>query len=1017
MGERVSRPSFVGRAEELRRLEAALDRAGAGQPGTVLVGGEAGVGKTRLVGELAVRAEAGGARVLAGGCIELGEGTLPYAPIVEALRPLARTLDPSALRSLAGPAHAELAGLLPEVGDPRPRPDDPEGMTGGGQARLFELLLGLLERLGQQAPVVLVVEDLHWADRSTRDLLAFLVRNLRAERVLVLATYRGDELHGRHPLRPFLAELARGGRVERLELAPFARQDLAALLAGTLGRPPDRAMVDDVLARSEGNAFFAEELLAAAAYRPGSSLPPNLRDVLLIRFEALSEQAQAVLRVAAVAGRRVQHELLAAVAGLAEPALLEGLRAAVAHQVLVVDPERDAYAFRHALVQEAVYGEVLPGERTRLHAAVAAALQADPRLAGGAGPTAAAELAFHWYAAHDQPRALAAAVRAGLDAMAAYAFAEAQAQLERALELWGSVPDAAGRTGVDHLSLLRQAAEVASLAGDHARSVAMVRAALVELGTAADPVQAGGLHERLGRYLSHAGEPGALEAYLTAVRLVPSSPPTPQRAKVLAGLARMKMLASHYEEAIAAAGEAIEVAGRAGSLERASLGARQAEASARASLGVALTLRGEPDRGIAELEASRRLAEQVGSPEELVRSYVNLSDALEAAGRLEEAAAVGLEGAETIGRLGLGHFYVALSLGNAAYVLFRLGRWEEADGRLRDALERGPDRHLTNLLILPAELEMARGNFAAAAEALRVARPLVGRMTTSVFGTTREFAPFLRVTAELAWWQGREAEARGAVFEGLRASADSQDPRDVAPLLSLGLRVEADRALRARARRANGDAEGAVRAARRLLGQARALLRPGGAVRRPLPEVVAEVATAEAEFGRLQATPDAPLWQAAAGRWQALRQPYLDAYASWRAAEALAADPAGRQQAERLARHAWQTAAELGARALRAEVEALARRARLRLEETTGAGAPSLAPAPGAELGLTPRELEVLALVAAGRSNRQIAEALFISAKTASVHVSNILAKLAVGNRVEAAGVAHRLGILGQQPP
>jgi DNA-binding CsgD family transcriptional regulator len=180
---------------------------------------------------------------------------------------------------------------------------------------------------------------------------------------------------------------------------------------------------------------------------------------------------------------------------------------------------------------------------------------------------------------------------------------------------------------------------------------------------------------------------------------------------------------------------------------------------------------------------------------------------------------------------------------------------------------------------------------------------------------------------------------------------------------------------------------------------------------------VAEVATAEAEFGRLQATPDAPLWQAAAGRWQALRQPYLDAYASWRAAEALAADPAGRQQAERLARHAWQTAAELGARALRAEVEALARRARLRLEETTGAGAPSLAPAPGAELGLTPRELEVLALVAAGRSNRQIAEALFISAKTASVHVSNILAKLAVGNRVEAAGVAHRLGILGQQPP
>jgi predicted ATPase len=220
MAERVSSPTFVGRTEELRRLEAALERAGAGEPAITLLGGEAGVGKTRLVGELAARAEKAGARVLVGGCIELGDGALPYAPIVEALRHLPRTLDPASLRALAGPAHAELAGLLPELGDGPPGLGDPQGMAGHGQARLFELVLGMLDRLGREQPLLLVVEDLHWADRSTRDLLAFLVRNLRAGRVLLVATYRSDELHRRHPLRPFLAELARSGRADRVELQP-----------------------------------------------------------------------------------------------------------------------------------------------------------------------------------------------------------------------------------------------------------------------------------------------------------------------------------------------------------------------------------------------------------------------------------------------------------------------------------------------------------------------------------------------------------------------------------------------------------------------------------------------------------------------------------------------------------------------------------------------------------------------------------------------------------------------------
>jgi tetratricopeptide (TPR) repeat protein len=948
MAERVSSPTFVGRAEELRRLEVALERAGAGEPAIVLLGGEAGVGKTRLVAELAARAEKAGARVLVGGCIELGDGALPYAPIVEALRPLARTLDPASLRSLAGPAHGELAGLLPELGDGQPGPADPQGMAGHGQARLFELLLGMLDRLGQERPLLLVVEDLHWADRSTRDLLAFLVRNLRAERILLVATYRSDELHRRHPLRPSLAELARSGRVERVELEPFGRQELATLLEGILGAPPDGATVDDVLDRSEGNPFFAEELVAAAAHRAGSMLPPSLRDILLIRFEALSDQAQAVLRVAAVAGRRVQHELLAQVAGMAEPALLEGLRNAVAHQVLVVDPDGGSYAFRHALVQEAVYAEALPGERNRLHLALATALEARPELA--AGPAAAAEIASHWDAANDQPRALAASVRAGLQALSGYAFAEAQRHLERALELWEQVADAAERAGLGHLSLLQHASDAAGLAGDHARAAALVRAALAEVNEAADPSRAGVLHERLGRHLSQTGQPGALEAYQTAVHLVPAEPPSTHRARVLAGLARMQMLATRFDEAMATAEEAIGVASQTGG--------RGAEAGARTTLGVTLTVRGDLGRGIGELEAAKRIAEQVGDPEELARAYTNLSDALLTAGRFEEAASLGLEGAEQVRRLGLGGFYVAFPAGSAAEALFRLGRWDEAERQVREALRGDPGLSGANLLVQAAELETARGDLDAATGTLRAARQ-AGRTVMPARGSTQVatqlFAPLLRVTAELAWWRGHPEEARHAIRDGLRVVAGSSDPRNLSALVLIGLRVEAEEAQRASARRADGEAEQARRAAQRLIEQVRAALRATGDGRRPLPVVLAEAATAEAELARAEGSGDAGLWERAVGHWEALRQPYPEAYASWRAAEALAADPSRRPDAERLARGAFRLAAELGARPLREEVEALARRARLRLEDEQGAHAvPAPPPSPGAELGLTP---------------------------------------------------------------
>jgi two-component sensor histidine kinase len=363
--------------------------------------------------------------------VDLGEGAAPYAPFVEAIRRLVRDLDDDDLERIIGPGRSELARLVPDLG---PAEDDrASGLNiDSAQGRLFELLLGVLQRLADRGRVLLVVEDLHWSDRSTRDLLAFLVRNLRQVAVTMVATYRSDELHRRHPLLPFIAELERTGWVERLELHRFDRRDAAAQLRAIAGRELDAGLIRSIHARAGGNAFFAEELLAAAGEDGRAELPATLRDVLLARVAGLADSTQEFLRIASAAGQRVDPALLAAAAHIDEGTLYDALREAVGRQVLVADQTTgvERYAFRHALLQEAIYDDLLPGERTRLHSAFARTLEA--RTTGDASH--AAELAYHWYAAHDLPRALESAVIAGQAAKARYAFPEAVAQFERAID-------------------------------------------------------------------------------------------------------------------------------------------------------------------------------------------------------------------------------------------------------------------------------------------------------------------------------------------------------------------------------------------------------------------------------------------------------------------------------------------------------------------------------------------------------------------------------------------------------
>ena len=360
---------FVGRGTELSTLVGGLQSAVTGEPVVVLVGGEAGVGKTRLVEEAATRARAEGARVLTGGCIEVGGEGLPLSPVVDVLRSLMRQMTDDELDGVLGPARIELARLLPELDPHRPATAAPAGAE--GNARVLELMFGVVERLAADRPLMLVIEDLHWADRSTLDLVALLVRALRDARVLLVITFRSDELHRSHPLRPLVTGWERVRSVRRIELQRFTREEVASQLEAILDDRPTRTMLDLLYERSEGNAFLIEEILAALQAGAGpEELPATLRDVLLARAEQLPAQTLTLLRIAAAAGRSVPDGLLARVADLDDASLDAALRDAVEHHLLVIDESGQGYRFRHALTRDAIYSDALPRERVRIQPAL-----------------------------------------------------------------------------------------------------------------------------------------------------------------------------------------------------------------------------------------------------------------------------------------------------------------------------------------------------------------------------------------------------------------------------------------------------------------------------------------------------------------------------------------------------------------------------------------------------------------------------------------------------------------------
>jgi DNA-binding CsgD family transcriptional regulator len=671
---------------------------------------------------------------------------------------------------------------------------------------------------------------------------------------------------------------------------------------------------------------------------------------------------------------------------------------------------RDGYAFRHALVQEAVADDLLPGERRRLHRRLAEVIEL--RLPGTGASAAAhwASLAHHWKAAGVDARAFVASLRAADSAEATFAFAAAVEHDECALALWDAVPDAAAIAGFDRIALLAQTAQAARLKGDARRDIQLRREAIAAVDKAEDPARLGILHEQLGRALWNAGDSsGAIAAYEEAVRLIPAQPPTPERAVVLGGLGQMLMLLDRWHESRLLCEEAIRLSRQ--------VGARAAEGHALNTLGVDLAAEGRCEEARAALEAAQEIAFEVRQADDIARSFVNLCDAAWICGDLALAAEVAERGIAVADDHGLRSSYGCVLRQSSVLMHYELGRWDVARRRAAEAFSGGASDTSTerDQLTRCASLLVASGSPEAGARLERLADLLRSGPTESQYQ-----APFHIAMAELAIWQGRPADALAEVERGVETLATKDMAWVIIRLHRVGARAAADLAEVARARRDPGLAEQAIeRLARLTIDRERIVRRSLATHMGPASRTtLAESATADAEELRAKAIVDPGTWRSVVELWQATGQPYPTAYGLWRLGEAdlLSGD---RGAAARSLAEAVAIADRLGARPLAVAVTGLGRRARLRLEAgPTSDERPSAETAaepvatPLDTFGLTTREVEVLELLAVGRTNRQIADELFISENTAGVHVSHILAKLNATTRTEAATTAVRLGIV-----
>jgi ATP/maltotriose-dependent transcriptional regulator MalT len=942
---------MVGRDDELGVLLSALEDALAGQSRVVLVGGEAGIGKSRLVEELIARAD--GATSLVGGCVDLGDDALPFAPFASALR------EPM-----------KAAGV-----------DDLVMLAAGGsddRRRLYEAVADLLERESSSHPIVLVIEDLHWADRSTRELLAFLARALREAPVLIVATYRSDELHRSHPLRPFLAELSRS--VPRIDVPPLSRAAVAELLTELTGRRPSDPDLATFYERSDGNPFTLQELAACPA---DCGLPQSLRDVMMLRVDRLDPTTRSVLRVAAVIGQDVRHRLLAVVCAennVVDDDLDAALRQAVDASILrLVDDQ--TYTFRHSLLREFLHADLMPGEHSRIHAAIARALTEQPDLIQA--QHRALEIAHHWHAAHDLPRALPAAYEAAADAGRIQAYAEQLRMLERVLELWPVVPDAGEVLGTDEYSVVVEAGQAATRADDHDRVLALTDRAVLLAGREGDVDRIAESLARRGRRRLHVDVDSAVDDIQRALEVLPDEP-SKTRARALDALSVTLMLRGNTLEALDYARDAVAMSRQVGDTNT--------EISGLVTVGTIQIDSGDVDEGLKVMRSALARAEADSDDVMAARAFTNLSHTLCGIGRYREAAEAAERGLEVVARLGLTRTYSPILIANIADARIHLGDLESAEEILQAATTTSPGLNagaVPHLVTLNATVAFLRGDLDETERLLQDMRTLQGAAPL----LPQEALPVIQLRAAMAIVRDDAQAALDITLPELRGPSAGGHVRYYWPIL-----VVAAEAANAIASKHEGPGQpNTVTHALEVI----------GAVAGAQPVAGASAAAWSAHVAALVAATEgratSETWVNVASAYSKLEEPFPQGVALLRAA-ALAAEAAERREAADLVREADDLAAAIGPGLLRAATDASARRLGVELPGSEG----HLDTSP---FGLTGRELEVLRRVAAGRTNKQIAEELYISPKTASVHVSNILAKLGVSGRGEASALAHQHGL------
>jgi DNA-binding CsgD family transcriptional regulator len=956
---RIISAELIGRAAETAALGSALADARSGHGRLVLIEGDAGIGKTRLLDEFTARANA--VRVLAGGGIPLASGT-PYAPVLGILHSLAR-LHPSSA-----------AGLTLQ--------DSPGRADPYGRTRLLAATADAVHAVAAETPLMLVVEDLHWADESTCELVSFLARVIRTSPVLLVVTVRAEELEPVRPVGVLIGELARMPHAERLVLTPLDSVGVAALVEAITGMAASARDTDRLMQRAAGNPFFTEELLAAGPNAP--TVPASINDVLAARVAQLPAAGQRVLGAASALGRAVPHQLLAAVADAED--LSVGLPAALSDRLL--EAHDDGYRFRHPLIQETVYGRLLVPERQVLHGRAAAALAAAALPAGPAARAGQAVLvAFHWRRAGQADKALAAAVRAGDLAQAAHAPAEALAQYTLAISGWQNLPDPQSVAGVEEISLLERAAEAASAAGDNARAQELAQRVLASTNLISEPVKAGLRLERLGRFSWLAGDLAtSRQAYQDAMRVIPQKP-SAARARVLAATAQGLMLESQHLSARGYAEQGIAAAQ--------AVRARAEEAHARNTLGTVVAALGCHTDGIEMIRSGLQIARQIGDGAEAARCHLNLAETLTEARRAEEALRAGEEGLAEAMALGLGRVHGAAISGSISQALYLLGRWDEIQHRAAAALDTGPEPwSMIPVRLIRCRVLLARGDLTAAADELAAMSAVPGATSDASYG-----ADLAVLDASLAAGRGDLQRARTRADAALQIVGSTDDLARHLAITALAVRIQADTLDSARLTGQRADLAALRTRAEHIVAAAQdAVARIGlaGGCQSPVFTLLGTLG--QAELSRIPGPADFSLWHQVAA--SEVADPHLVGYARLRQAASLLTHRR-RREATAALQEAEAIASRLAAMPMRTEITTLAHRARIAL-----AAPAATAPSERDPARLTPREREVITLLGNGLSNGQIARTLYISEKTASVHVSNILRKLGVTSRIQAAAAA-----------